>query len=871
MFVATVDRNSIHVQGEELITSGSVKTNFVQFKFSDDWNGLTKTAIFQTKKVSIPVIVDGEDKVAIPWEAMAFPKEEIKFGVYGVRFDDKETEDIDEEIVLPTIWGSLGKVVEGVLVESPPITAPTKDSYQQLLEYIKSIQPGGGGSGTDERLSDGTVFVYSMNEEPNKTKPYTVPLNSFAGIKPTAETSYKGVVISQGKSYIVEVGIESVDETAETASVTFLSVWDLSNGGMPYLDQLVAPHNTYSEHDVETLLDKSLYYSSWSDSRIKIYGELEIGKEFSAYFLYDGEQLNPTLNYYGVFVCDEYDTDRTDRVKATLKNATFVGNRTESLNSFLTFFKLDELPQSNAEVRVPFKSAIGLMPQWMNTPHRGLMTVGNSLYLIDFRLNWLDHDTEEFVITIADVYPISKPGPNGVSFIPSVSEEGVISFVNDGGLPNPDPVNIKGPIGATGEDALVYSGFLIFDNVTGDPAPVDIYSFADDGHSFNRPPKLNETWTGVIIYYSDAESKVTKDVFVSTFKIVGDSEGMYNSLLIGKTPVMPIISSEGSESNGDSFITIKDKTISTPTDLKTVLGRDSSYIGCVRMINSRIGESTFENDIIWISFTAVLDTYYLTIITIDGYVEQAQATGSGPFATTNKTKFIREDQLDLAKGTYFLGSWTEAPAVNSEYTVDISSFVGRKPVVSNQYIGTIRHDSANTLYDVSLNIVNIVNTTVTVKVVRAISYSNKGGETTLTAGDGLTIADGVASVDTPVRNILTQAEFNALPESEQNNGVYFISGERDGGSSGGSSIRMPLVTLLANGWDENGIQTITVQGILAEESAQIIRLTPTIVSQELYYSSGILCTNQAENSLTFAASDIPASDISVYVEIQEVS
>lgn len=130
--------------------------------------------------------------------------------------------------------------------------------------------------------------------------------------------------------------------------------------------------------------------------------------------------------------------------------------------------------------------------------------------------------------------------------------------------------------------------------------------------------------------------------------------------------------------------------------------------------------------------------------------------------------------------------------------------------------------------------------------------------------------DVSGSVDANI-TVLTEEEFNALPESEQNNGVYFISGEGDNGESGGSSIRMPLVTLLANGWDENGIQTITVQGILAEESAQIIRPTPTIVSQELYYSSGILCTNQAENSLTFTASDIPASDISVYVEIQEVS
>lgn len=789
MITATVDKNSIKIDQEELMTSGSVKTNFIQFVFSEDWEGLTKTAIFQTKKVSIPVIVDGEDKVAIPWEAMAFPKEEIKFGVYGVRFDDESTEDVDEEIVLPTIWGSLGKVVEGVLVESPPITEPTKDAYLRLLEYIKNLQPGGGGSGIDERLSDGTIFVGSMDAEPTIGFDYPVSYKNFIGLKPSNAATYLGLLMVGNNFYSSSIAVTVIDGESNDVQIRFDSLTKLTRdeeatSGIPYVDQLVAPPDTYSAHDVESLIGKSLYYLTWSGDPMKVAGELEVGKEFTAYFLYDGEQLNPTLNFYGVFVCDEYDPVSTERIKATLKNATLIGNRTESLNSFLTFFKLDAIPDLNVTTSIPFKSAVGVLPQWMNTAHRGLMTVESELYLIDFRLEWLDHDNEAFQIKFTAIYPISKPGPNGVTFIPSVSEEGVISFVNNGGLPNPNPVNIKGPTGETGEDALVYSEVLPFDNVTGDPAVVDLYSFRDSGIRFNRAPKLNETWTGVIIYYSGAVGEKAKDIFVSTFKITGVSEEGYTSLLIDKKSVMPTITTDGSGSNDDPFVMIKDETISTPTTLKTALGRDSSYIGCVRMINSRIGGTAFENDIIWLSFTFVLDTYYLTTITIDGYVEQAKATGGNEsFVTTNTTNFIREDQLDLAKGTYFLGSWTEAPVVNNEYAVDISSFVGRKPVVSKQYMGSIRHDSTNTLYDVSVNIISIVNTTVIVKVVRSTPYSNQGGGTILTAGDGMTIADGVASVDTPVQGIFTQSEYNALPDNKKNKGMYVI---RDaGGSSGG--------------------------------------------------------------------------------------
>lgn len=45
-------------------------------------------------------------------------------------------------------------------------------------------------------------------------------------------------------------------------------------------------------------------------------------------------------------------------------------------------------------------------------------------------------------------------GQNGATFTPSVSEDGVISWENDRELPNPDPVNIKGPKGDPGRNGV---------------------------------------------------------------------------------------------------------------------------------------------------------------------------------------------------------------------------------------------------------------------------------------------------------------------------------------------------------------------------------------------------------------------------------
>ena len=43
-------------------------------------------------------------------------------------------------------------------------------------------------------------------------------------------------------------------------------------------------------------------------------------------------------------------------------------------------------------------------------------------------------------------------GTNGATFIPSVSEDGTLSWTNNGGLSNPQPVNIKGKDGEDGSD-----------------------------------------------------------------------------------------------------------------------------------------------------------------------------------------------------------------------------------------------------------------------------------------------------------------------------------------------------------------------------------------------------------------------------------
>lgn len=93
------------------------------------------------------------------------------------------------------------------------------------------------------------------------------------------------------------------------------------------------------------------------------------------------------------------------------------------------------------------------------------------------------------------------------------------------------------------------------------------------------------------------------------------------------------------------------------------------------------------------------------------------------------------------------------------------------------------------------------------------------------------------------------------------------TGTEWGNVDGGPKSR--TVTLSASGWASNS-QTVTVSGILADETKQLIQPMPAMASQSAYYGAGVLCSGQAANSLTFTCQTVPTADLTVYVVMQEV-
>lgn len=178
----------------ELLTAGMSKAVTVQFVFSPEWDGLTKTAVFSNGKTTVDVLAanwDG-DTVPVPHEVLAVPGRHARVGVYGA----------DESgVVLPTVWVSLGKVQPGADPSGDASADPSLPVWAQLQKQIGDLDDlktynkgnlvdainearssGGGSGGGGYTIGDGLKLDAATNTlsvdtaeavEKDNTKPVT--------------------------------------------------------------------------------------------------------------------------------------------------------------------------------------------------------------------------------------------------------------------------------------------------------------------------------------------------------------------------------------------------------------------------------------------------------------------------------------------------------------------------------------------------------------------------------------------------------------------------------------------------------------------------------------------------------------------------
>lgn len=153
-----------------LLTAGMSRAETVRFVFSDDWDGLSKTAVFTDGVKTVDVLPSGwdGDTVPIPHEILTTAGRTVRVGVYGTNASG---------VVLPTVWVSLGKVQPAAEPSGDASTDPTLPVWAQLQEIIgdlsdlttkakenlvaainEAAKTGSGGAGSiDLRTADGYI------------------------------------------------------------------------------------------------------------------------------------------------------------------------------------------------------------------------------------------------------------------------------------------------------------------------------------------------------------------------------------------------------------------------------------------------------------------------------------------------------------------------------------------------------------------------------------------------------------------------------------------------------------------------------------------------------------------------------------------
>jgi lysophospholipase L1-like esterase len=108
------------------ITSGMIGAT-VSFSFDSTWDGYSKTYVWRAGDVTKD---DTTASGIVPHEVLAVPGVPLQVGVYGVRGD----------VVTPTVWANLGKILPGADPSGDETTDPTPPVWAQLKEEAETAK-----------------------------------------------------------------------------------------------------------------------------------------------------------------------------------------------------------------------------------------------------------------------------------------------------------------------------------------------------------------------------------------------------------------------------------------------------------------------------------------------------------------------------------------------------------------------------------------------------------------------------------------------------------------------------------------------------------------------------------------------------------
>lgn len=224
--ITITDQDVELIKPTPLIAAGGVNENYVNFSFSEEWTGFTKTAVFYQDEKNVYYSIVVNNRAVVPWEAMQ-KAGKVYIGVFGVK----------DDIVLTSEVVSY-KIKKGAITEDINPGDPTPDIYEQLIALI---------NGATTAVNDLTEAFNDLTEAFNSIT--RLQGTYRAGVTPTTGTS---VSVNMGSSYtyrntdvflvylnglLLSVSEYTLTGSSRTITITFPS--SITFGSADYLEVVV--------------------------------------------------------------------------------------------------------------------------------------------------------------------------------------------------------------------------------------------------------------------------------------------------------------------------------------------------------------------------------------------------------------------------------------------------------------------------------------------------------------------------------------------------------------------------------------------------------------------------------------------------------
>lgn len=215
---------------QEVLTSGMVGKQ-IRLEFTEDWEGLAKTAVFTAGNVTRDVFCTGET-VTIPAEVMEKPLVALYVGVYGVGANGLPA--------IPTIRVNCGEIKPGVDPSGDPGQEPTPGLWAQVA--------GAVGDLTELETQSRNSLVEAINEVQKQVE----NVDAEAGATFTPAVSAAGVLSWSNDRGHPNPAPVKIQGPAGQSAYTYAQIGGFTGSETEFSERLA--RDSYSKAEIDAVM-----------------------------------------------------------------------------------------------------------------------------------------------------------------------------------------------------------------------------------------------------------------------------------------------------------------------------------------------------------------------------------------------------------------------------------------------------------------------------------------------------------------------------------------------------------------------------------------------------------------------------------------